>query len=226
MPKKKGQEKPPSVALKLEICSKIWKLNRANFLESEHNFWGTVFYKVSFFKDNPSSRGRSTFLRPFIIRVNFWKGGCGKKLFWVRVFDEFFRRWSSMGWDFCEGYFPWDYPEEQWIWLGAFCGLWRDQHSDGSYDRWEFSGKRNWGSFLRWNFLGGNVNEVIRTISSLFIFFYEKILGVQNAPKRKTNHFHPQVFVRAKNCCCFFVCIFSFCWLVFFCNLFLYAQKK
>ena len=171
--KEKRARKPPSVALKLEICSKFLKLNRANFLESEDNFWGTVFYKVRF------------------VRVNLWKGGCRKKIFWARVFDEFFRRWSSMISDFCEGYFPWDYPEEPWIWSGAFCGVWRDQHSDGSYDRWEFSGKRNGGSFLRWNFLGGNVNEVIRTISSLFIFFYEKFLGAQNAPKCKTNDFPP-----------------------------------
>ena len=35
------------------------------------------------------------------------------------------------------------------------------------------------------------VFEVIRTISRLFMFFYDKILSIEEALKRKTNPFHP-----------------------------------
>ena len=53
------------------------------------------------------------------------------------------------------------------------------------------------------------VYEVIRTILSLIIFFYEKILSVKEASKCKTNDSPPvlEVFVRAKNCC---LCCFLF----------------
>ena len=56
------------------------------------------------------------------------------------------------------------------------------------------------------------VNEVIKTISSLFIFFYEKILRVKKAPKRKQTTFTLlEVFVHAKNCCLYCLVFACFC---------------
>ena len=57
------------------------------------------------------------------------------------------------------------------------------------------------------------VNEVIKTISSLF-FFYEKILSVKKSSKCKTNDFPPlrSSFVRKKLLpLLFFVCLILFC---------------
>ena len=57
------------------------------------------------------------------------------------------------------------------------------------------------------------VYEVIMKISSLFFFFYKKILKVKEAPKRKQTIFTLlEFFVRAKNCLLVFVLLVDF-WL-------------
>ena len=62
------------------------------------------------------------------------------------------------------------------------------------------------------------VHEVIKTISSLFTFFYEKILSAKKAPKRKQTIFTLlEVLVRAKNCCLYCLLFASFVLLVGFC---------
>ena len=55
------------------------------------------------------------------------------------------------------------------------------------------------------------VNEVIRTISSLFIFFYKNILSLKKAPKCKINTFLPLRIFCAEKIVAFVV----FCLLVF-----------
>ena len=77
------------------------------------------------------------------------------------------------------------------------------------------------------------VYEVIRTISILLVFFYEKILGVNKAPKRKQTIFTLlEVFVRAKNCCLYclvFACfcfVSSFLLVTCFCALKIFSQKR
>ena len=58
-------------------------------------------------------------------------------------------------------------------------------------------------------------NEVIRTISSLFIFLRTVFERKKKAPKRKTKVF--QVFVRIKNVVFVVQCLFNFIFLVDFC---------
>ena len=64
--------------------------------------------------------------------------------------------------------------------------------------------------------VSGIVNELIRTISSQFSFFFffcKKILSVQKAPKPKTNDFHPlRSFCASENLLplLFFVHLFLF----------------
>ena len=71
------------------------------------------------------------------------------------------------------------------------------------------------------------VFEVIRTISSLFIFFFHgKKLSVKKGPKCKTN-----VLVRAKNCrlCCLlfaYFCFVSFAYAVFLCAQNFFVKRK
>ena len=61
------------------------------------------------------------------------------------------------------------------------------------------------------------VNEVIRTISILFIFFYEKTLSIKKAPKRKTNDFHLlRNFYAPKNLLSLLFLFACFCFVVWF----------
>ena len=77
------------------------------------------------------------------------------------------------------------------------------------------------------------VYEVIRRISSLLIFFYEKILNVKKAPKRKQTTFTlSEVSVRAKNFCLYCLVFACFCFVhlfmlvTYFCLFKIFSLKK
>ena len=66
-------------------------------------------------------------------------------------------------------------------------------------------------------YFGGIVFEIIRVILGLLIVFYEKILSIEKATKRKTKDFHPlRSFCASKKLLplLFNVRLFLFCQLV------------
>ena len=77
------------------------------------------------------------------------------------------------------------------------------------------------------------VNKAIRTILSLFIFFFEKILSLKKSPKRKINNFPPlRGFSAQKSvafivfCLIVFILLVSFCLICIFLHLNLFVKKK
>ena len=80
-----------------------------------------------------------------------------------------------------------DTKKQSHQWRGMAC------HKSRNFSEKEFLSNKKmhgWADRAKYIHFSSIVNEVVRTISSqFFFFFYEKILSIKKAPKRKTNDF-------------------------------------